>query len=83
MVCKENHRYDSKFSSLPESQTYPARHLCAGCAYDLGYSDAQDNKLPNFNLEDIPKSQAGEVRHKDPRAAYCLGYLDGLKDLED
>ncbi len=35
-TCQDTHRYNSLFSALPEDQSYPFRHKCAGCAYELG-----------------------------------------------
>jgi hypothetical protein len=40
--CNKDHRYDSKFQNLSESQEYfdePERHKCAGCSYEQGLSD--------------------------------------------
>ncbi len=81
MACRENHRYDSKFSDLPIDQGGAGRHRCAGCAYDRGYADGLERReCLNIDLDSLPESQAGEVRHKSPHAAYALGYLDGVRD---
>ena len=36
-ICKQAHRYNSIFISLPHDQGGDGRHKCCGCAYDQGY----------------------------------------------
>ncbi len=79
MNCTKNHRYDSKFSSLPFDQGGTGRHHCPGCAYEKGFADGKVRKLNcDLGLDKLPESQAGTVRHKSTHAAYALGYLDGV-----
>jgi len=81
-ICKKNHRFDSIFSQLPESQKFYSkdeRHKCAGCAYDQGYNDAIKGNVNEIRLDELDISQAGTVRHKDPIEAYKMGYNEGLK----
>lgn len=77
-LCKQDHRYDERFESLPHDQSGPGRHRCAGCAYELGYEAGKrgDTRF-RLNLDALPDSQAGSVRHRDPEAAYALGYRLG------
>lgn len=80
-ICKKNHRYDSIFLELPESQKFYSkdeRHKCAGCAYDQGFEDAINGYDNAIRLDELNISQAGTVRHKDPIEAYKLGYEAGL-----
>ncbi|MEN4542796.1 MULTISPECIES: hypothetical protein [Pantoea] len=81
-TCQDAHRYNSLFNALPEDQSYPFRHKCAGCAYELGFSAGLTNQLPNESaaIESILKSQAAEVRHRSPRVAYYQGFTDGLNE---
>jgi hypothetical protein len=38
IVCgKSHHKVPMEVSDLPENQKTPFRHVCAGCAYELGY----------------------------------------------
>jgi len=80
MTCQQQHRYDQKFSDLPDDQsTFNGRHRCAGCAYEAGH-DLGTAKSQTLNLDyaTLPDSQAGEVRHKSVQAAFAQGYLDGV-----
>jgi len=36
-ICKQSHRYNTLFISLPHDQGGEGRHKCCGCAYDQGY----------------------------------------------
>ena len=42
--CTKNHTGDlpAEFERLPESQASRWRHICAGCAYDLGRRHAEE-----------------------------------------
>lgn len=81
-TCQDSHRYNSLFSALPEDQSYPFRHKCAGCAYELGFSAGFNNLQPNESvaIDSILKSQAAAVRHRSPRVAYYQGFTDGLNE---
>lgn len=82
-TCKKEHRYDSIFDNLPESQQFYSkdeRHKCAGCAYEQGYQDGLSGIEEGIRLDELNKSQAGTVRHKDPLTAYKMGYDEGIKD---
>lgn len=81
-TCQAPHRYDTIFAALPEDQSYPFRHKCAGCAYELGYQAGVSNQEPSaaIAIDSILKSQAAEVRHRSPRVAYYQGYTDGLNE---
>ena len=74
MLCDRGHRFWSILENLPESQAGPGRHKCAGCAYELGYNDAQTRRGQHLVAGSLPDSQAGTGRHKDVQAAYDLGY---------
>ncbi|MDE9483638.1 hypothetical protein [Xenorhabdus bovienii] len=82
-TCQDAHRYNSLFQALPEDQSYPFRHKCAGCAYELGFQAGSENRLPNASqaFDSILKSQAGEVRHRSPIVAYYQGFTDGLNEF--
>ena len=44
MTCSKNHtNVTEKFEVLEDSQASAWRHKCAGCAYDLGFQDGQEN----------------------------------------
>lgn len=77
-TCHNIHRYDHRFQELPESQSQPNRHHCAGCAFELGVKLGKKFKPVPDNLSDLPISQAGTVRHKDARVALMQGYLLGI-----
>jgi hypothetical protein len=78
-ICKQAHRYNETFATLPDDQGGPGRHHCAACAYDRGYKDGLIRKeVLTLDLDSLPESQAGTVRHKSPHAAYALGYLHGV-----
>ncbi|WP_373753279.1 hypothetical protein [Neisseria weixii] len=84
-ICKKEHRYAESFKNLPDSQSpEQGRHLCAGCAYEEGYTDGLNNQdqrtLESLNL---PKSQAGSVRHKSAQAAYSLGWQEGRQKFQN
>lgn len=81
-TCQAPHRYDTMFTALPEDQSYPFRHKCAGCAYELGFQAGVSNQEPSAAtaIDSILKSQAAEVRHRSPRVAYYQGYTDGLNE---
>ncbi len=38
MICKKAHRHDFFFATLPKDQSDPARHRCAGCAYEAAHA---------------------------------------------
>ena len=79
MFCHQSHRFSAKFRSLPQSQGGRGRHVCAGCAYDVGFTDGLNfREQMSLDLHALPKSQAGNVRHRCPFAAYALGYLEGV-----
>lgn len=83
-ICKKNHRYDTIFADLPESQKFYSkdeRHKCAGCAYDQGFNDAIKGMKSEIRLDELDISQAGTVRHKDPIVAYEMGFKAGLKSI--
>jgi hypothetical protein len=42
MACYVSHELPADFSNLPESQAGKGRHICAGCAYDLGRRHAAE-----------------------------------------
>ncbi len=42
MACYTAHELPADFSKLPESQAGKGRHICAGCAYDLGRRHASE-----------------------------------------
>lgn len=84
-ICRKEHRFDSIFESLPESQKFYSkeeRHKCAGCAYDQGYEDGLKGVNKGIRLDELNISQAGTVRHKDPITAYNLGYEAGSKEIK-
>lgn len=81
MACNRNHRYLDRLADLPDGQGGGQRHKCAGCAYDLGYSDGFNNAgRRQINWDDIEESQAGYGRHKDADEAYIMGFSDGAMD---
>ncbi len=78
--CPKDHRYESKFASLPHDQGGAGRHKCAGCAYDRGFkAGLRRDESADLDLDSLPESQAGTVRHRSPHAAWALGYLDGVR----
>lgn len=42
MSCYVEHELPADFSKLPESQAGKGRHVCAGCAYELGRKHAAE-----------------------------------------
>jgi hypothetical protein len=80
MICKKAHRHDPLFEPLPEDQSYPARHRCAGCAYEVGYNQGKRGERKIFSPEKIPFSQAGYVRHRAAEEAFELGYSTGEQE---
>lgn len=80
MECKDPHRHNPLFSTLPDDQGGSGRHRCAGCAYDRGLQAGlvRAEQL-DLDLDSLPVSQAGTVRHKSPHAAFALGYLEGVR----
>lgn len=77
-ICKQSHRYNTLFISLPHDQGGEGRHKCCGCAYDQGYrAGLARTGQPWVDLTALPYSQAGTVRHKSPQAAFADGYRDG------
>jgi hypothetical protein len=42
MSCYAQHDLPAEFSKLPESQAGKGRHICAGCAYELGRRHGSD-----------------------------------------
>ncbi len=80
MECRDDHRYNQIFDTLPHDQGGYGRHKCAGCAYNRGVEDGLQRKEQiNIDLESLPESQAGNIRHKSPHAAYAMGYLEGIR----
>ena len=81
MICNKNHRYLPEYASLPDAQDNQngGRHICAGCAFEVGMRDGLDGKPQRTDLSSLPYSQAGTVRHKDAYAAYKAGYSYGKK----
>ncbi|QLQ96350.1 hypothetical protein H0910_11985 [Providencia alcalifaciens] len=81
-TCQKSHRYNNLFAALPEDQSHPFRHKCAGCAYELGYDAGFQNGDPSASdaIDSILESQAGQVRHRSPKVAYYQGYTDGLNE---
>lgn len=77
MTCQESHRYDPFFDQLREDQSEPARHRCAGCAYELGYSYGLEGRKRYFNPALVSISQAGYVRHRAAEDAFDMGYDQG------
>lgn len=64
-ICKQSHRYNTLFISLPHDQGGEGRHKCCGCAYDQGYrAGLARTGQPWVDLTALPDSQAGTVRHK-------------------
>lgn len=84
-VCEKNHRYAEIFKELSPDQGDDGRHKCAGCAYELGFTDGLNNRLANYQgqVASLLDSQAGTVRHKDPEEAYNLGYKEGQKKYNE
>lgn len=81
MICKRDHRANTMFDVLPESQAYSdGRHKCAACAYEQGYEHGKAGEEPHFEIDELDESQAKIVRHKSPQAAYNMGYTDGLRE---
>lgn len=77
MSCQINHwDLEEQMNSLNESQAYPARHFCAGCAYILGLEHARTGARynPGALTRQDDESQAHPQRHKNPFEAYNLGY---------
>ena len=62
MNCQLDHRYDEKFSALPDRQQGSGRHICAGCAYEKGLELGKEN-IDDINisevLNELSNSQAG------------------------
>ncbi|WP_231669290.1 hypothetical protein [Klebsiella variicola] len=80
-ICKQAHRYNTIFISLPHDQGGEGRHKCCGCAYDQGYCAGLARTGQVWvDLTALPDSQAGTVRHKSPQAAFAEGYRDGVRD---
>ncbi len=44
MACYVQHELPADFARLPESQAGKGRHICAGCAYDLGRRHAAETE---------------------------------------
>ncbi len=42
MSCYVEHEFPADFAKLPASQAGKGRHVCPGCAYDLGRKHAAD-----------------------------------------
>ena len=82
MICNKKHRFDKDFDLLPEAQDdrNGGRHICAGCAYELGQSDGATGRPPRTDLSGLTESQAGSVRHKDAYQAYLQGYAKGRRE---
>ena len=79
--CKSKHRYDQKFSSLPNNQGSEGRHRCAGCAFEEGYKlGLVKSKKITVDLDKLPYSQAGHIRHKCPHTSFAIGYSLGVKE---
>lgn len=79
-ICKQSHRYNTLFISLPHDQGGEGRHKCCGCAYDQGYQAGLTRTGQLWvDLATLPDSQAGTVRHKSPQAAFADGYRDGVR----
>lgn len=79
MICKKSHRYDEKFKDLPDDQSAPNRHRCAGCAYELGVKSVKEGGPAHLSPDELPFSQADQVRHKSPQAAFEMGRTAALK----
>ncbi|MDT7239212.1 hypothetical protein ACV8T5_22375 [Citrobacter freundii] len=80
-ICKQSHRYNTLFISLPHDQGGEGRHKCCGCAYDQGYLEGLARTGQVWvDLAALPDSQAGTVRHKSPQAAFADGYRDGVRE---
>ena len=79
MICQKQHRYRPEYGALPDAQDNQngGRHICAGCAFELGVRDGVDGGPQRTDLSFLPSSQAGTVRHKDAYEAYKAGYLYG------
>lgn len=60
-TCQAPHRYDTMFTAIPEDQSYPFRHKCAGCAYELGFQAGYTNQEPSATtaLNSILKKSSG------------------------
>lgn len=80
MECRNDHRYNTLFNTLPHDQGGSGRHRCSGCAYDRGFqAGLQRAEQLDLDLDTLPVSQAGTVRHRSPHAAYAMGYLEGVR----
>ena len=81
MICKKEHRYLPEYNTLPVSQDdlNGDRHICAGCAYELGMKDGLAGVPQKTDLSFLPTSQAGTVRHKGAIEAYNEGYFLGRR----
>jgi hypothetical protein len=43
VICDKRHpRVAMKLATLPANQKRQLRHVCAGCAYELGYRDGME-----------------------------------------
>lgn len=79
MACDKDHDdLEEIMSELDEYQGSGQRHICAGCAYELGLEDAQEgNQYNPKQIEALPESQAYPQRHKNAYQAYDVGYHHG------
>jgi len=80
MLCKSDHRYWRVLIPITLNQSGRGRHMCAGCACQQGYEDAQAGRRQRLNYDALLESQAGTARHKDCEEAYRIGYQLGLRN---
>lgn len=77
MSCDHSNITDI-LNRLEKFQGGGQRHVCAGCAFELGVQHRQKGSPFNPGAVDgLPNSQAGSQRHRNAYQAYKLGYERG------
>ncbi len=64
MACSIDHELPADVSRLPESQAGKGRHICVGCAYDLGRRHAAEAEE---RLRERVRTLAARVKELEER----------------
>ena len=85
-ICSKEHNDISQsvlWDDVPSNQGGYGRHICAACAYNLGYEHGSNDRNPSISetMPCLPESQRSLWRHKDVSTAYCIGFIKGRKIL--
>jgi hypothetical protein len=88
MICdKDHHQASVKLGEAepPSSQRVAFRHVCAGCAYDLGFQDGRAAVL-GYKVTEKKKPEGGcscATMDGGKTCAHCLGEMEAALEKAD